>query len=440
MGITRKVFALDPNKESDWEIEACEYAPTDRDDLVASFDRMESSAHAASRAAAAQWAAVADAVEHARTVHEVYLDSTAQDPRGTTSERELLERAIIKDVAMWLDLSVTAASAMATRAVTLRERLPRMWSEFSRQGVITAGSAAVLADVVKGMPSHLDADFENIMLAQGRGLPPAKLRRLAVATRERFEKLTRQERFDVAAEGRKVAFEPLADGMAWLGLYGRADVLLRAKARIDANAERLAAVDGEARTLDQLRADVAGDILCATGAPHEVVPTVFVTVPVLRLAGIRREDAEAAGVDPAIATDGAASLDGYGLIDDDTARRLFAKAPSFARIATDPFHGIRLQLDRSSRRPSQAQRNWLRLRYGTCAEGGCNRPAGRCDIDHTTDWQFDGPTNDANLAPICESGHTIKHKTQFRYERDPDFGLRITSPTGRERSTDPPPF
>ena len=330
MGITREVFALDPNQASDWEIDACEYAPTDRDDLVASFDRMESSARAASRAAAAQWAAVADSVEHARTVPEVYLDSTAQDPRGTTSERELLERAIIKDVAMWLDLSVTAASVMATRAVTLRERLPRAWSEFSRQGVITAGSAAVLADVVKGMPSHLDADFENAMLAQGRGLPPAKLRRLAVATRERLEKLTRQERFDVAAEGRKVAFEPLADGMAWLGLYGRADVLLRAKARIDANAERLAAVDGEARTLDQLRADVAGDILCATGAPHEVVPTVFVTVPVLRLA----ESAEKTPRQPVSTQRSPPTApplsDGYGLIDDDTARRLFAKAPSFA--------------------------------------------------------------------------------------------------------------
>ena len=80
------------------------------------------------------------------------------------------------------------------------------------------------------------------MLAAGAGLPPAKLRKLAVATRERLEECPRQERSDVAAHGRRTVLDALPDGMAWLGIYAKAEVVVMAKARIDANAERLGRV------------------------------------------------------------------------------------------------------------------------------------------------------------------------------------------------------
>ena len=90
--------------------------------------------------------------------------------------------------------------------------------------------------------------------------------------------------------------------------------------------------DVDRRTPDQVRADVARDLLLHGVPPigeafhvaaATIRPTVHVTVPVLTLLGLDEAPAE---------------LDGYGPIDPDTARALAAQAPSFGPPPHRPDH------------------------------------------------------------------------------------------------------
>ncbi|MGO4231066.1 DUF222 domain-containing protein, partial [Arthrobacter sp. YAF34] len=139
----------------------------------------------------------------------------------------------------------------------------------------------------------------------------------------------------------------------------------------------------EARTLPQLRADIAATWLltnnAGTGAGGATaagagggVPSpraqVLVTVPVMSLLGAAEE--------PAV-------LDGYGPIPPSMARRLVADgAESFYRVLTDPRDGAPLEIGRTRYRLTTALRQWLRLRDGRCPFPGCNNPSLDNDADH----------------------------------------------------------
>ena len=155
-------------------------------------------------------------------------------------------------------------------------------------------------------------------------------------------------------------------------------------------------------------------------------PTVVVTVPALTLLG--------AGTEPA-------TLDGYGPIDLDTARRLAGEARSWVRVLTHPLTGAPLALDRSTYRVPTALRRWLGVTSPTCVFPGCARPARDCDLDHLTAWSDGGATDDDNLAPECRHHHRLRHESRWAPSRAPDTGeMRWTSPLGAEIAEDPPPF
>ncbi len=220
--------------------------------------------------------------------------------------------------------------------------------------------------------------------------------------------------------------------MAWLSAYLPATIALRAMHHLDHAAESLAAHPNETRTLAQLRADVAGDLLAGVlgasahggGAPAVGV-RVAVTVPVMTLLGH--------GDEPGI-------LEGYGPIDADTARRLAGHAPSFTRILTHPVTGTILDVDRTTYRVPADLKKWLEIRDGGCTFPGCGRSARNCDLDHTTAWEHGGTTSAGNLAHLCRHHHRLKHKTGWTVERDTHNVLVFTSPTGATRGADPPPF
>jgi hypothetical protein len=135
-----------------------------------------------------------------------------------------------------------------------------------------------------------------------------------------------------------------------------------------------------------------------------------------------------------------ATLDGYGPIDADTARRLAAHAPSFHRILTHPVMGTVLDVDRTVYRPPADLTRWLRLRDGTCRFSGCGRAAKNCDIDHTRDWGKGGRTAADNLAHLSRRHHTLKHHSRWTVEPGAGGILTWTSPTGHVSTSDPPPF
>lgn len=160
-------------------------------------------------------------------------------------------------------------------------------------------------------------------------------------------------------------------------------------------------------------------------APSPVQATVILTVPALTLLGAGREPA---------------TLEGYGPIDLDTARRLAGGATSWVRLLTDPVTAVPLALDRKTYRVPVALRRWLGITSPTCAFPGCARSATDCDIDHRRAWVDGGTTDADNLDPECRHHHRIRHDTRWSPSASVSGDTSWTSPLGARYDVDPPPF
>jgi hypothetical protein len=385
--------------------------------------RAEVALRSASMAFAEQLAAIDVTLREARAFPEVFVG-----PIANTFDSDAVafaERAAVADLAVRLGLAEQTVRAQAYEAEVLLHRAPRLWARF-RDGDISTPNAAVVAELAASLPAQSWESFENEILEQAAKLAPARFRARARAARERVQPQQIVERHARRAEERRVWLEPDLDGMCWLTAYLPATAARRAMAHLDRAAASLATRPDETRTLAQLRADVAGDLLAGVlGASNPAVGVaVAVTVPVLTLLG--------RGDEPGI-------LDGYGPIDAQTARRLAAHAPSFMRILTHPVTGTVLDIDRTSYRPPADLKRWVQVRGKICEFPGCGRLADDCDLDHTLAWADGGKTSAANLALLCRDHHRLKHNSKWSVERTGQ-GLQWTSPTGAVRTADPPPF
>lgn len=385
--------------------------------------RAEFSASQLARAAAAQMAAVANVLHHARRHPEIYVP-VVDEP--TRRQLDIAMDAAIADIAMRLAIAEGTVVTLARQAELLRTRTPQVWATF-REGEISAANARCVAVTLEALPENRDTDAAlDAQAGEWALLPPARFKGRMHVLRERLHPISLTERHAEAAKGRRAWRDNDRDGMAWLGVQMTAPDAEASWQRIDGMARHLAECPDETRTLDQLRADVVADMLTGRGDPASAPNvTVGVLVPMMTLLGLSDEPA---------------TLDGYGPIDAETARTLTAHAPSFTRILTHPVSSTILDVDRTTYRPPADLKRWLALRDGTCRFYGCGRSARNCDIDHTKRWTDGGTTSAGNLAHLSKRHHTLKDESLWKVEQQPGGVLRWTSPTGAIRTTDPPPF
>ncbi len=149
---------------------------------------------------------------------------------------------------------------------------------------------------------------------------------------------------------------------------------------------------------------------------------VILTVPVLSLLGHSDEPAE---------------LEGVGPIDIETAKMLAANAPSFVRVLTHPETGAVLSVGRDRYRIPADLRRAVQIRDVTCRFPGCNRRAGRCDVDHSRAWADGGATEACNLACLCRKHHRLKHEMDWQVGQEPGGVLVWRSALGRTYRTEP---
>jgi hypothetical protein len=398
------------------------------DDLL---KRAELFTHAAAAAAASQVAAIHFAILAAKRSPDTYVLEDA--PLSRRERVQFAERAAVFDLSMRLAMSENTIRNHYHLADTLIRRLPVVWRYF-KDGLIPLINARTAAQTAYGLPDtpELNHALDAALAEPACTLTPTKFNTKARVTRERLHPADAAARHEAARTDRRVYTEPVDDGMSWLHLYGDAATIERARARLRGTAVNLRAQKNETRTLAQLEADIAGDLLTGAGTPYEVKTRVGITIPVTVLTD-NPDLLKTVRTDPAV-------LDGYGPIDPATAKALAATAPSFRRIFTDPVDGVALTLGRTRYRPTAAQRELLTLKYRTCAAPGCNRPADECDIDHTIDWQYGGPTDENNLGPLSKGHHRISHVTKITVARNNNGGLTWTTPTGFSKDNDPPPF
>ena len=415
-------------------------------DAVAQFDRM-----------IAQLTGMrAEAIDQARQWSEVAEDGV--DP-------EFARRSLVAEIACALRMPERTADAMIEDSRALATDFPATL-EALRAGGIGYRHAQVILDHGRRLEPETRDALERAALPIAATTTPSALDRRVRALRDRLDPSAMTERHRRAAADRSVDCAGARDGIAWLTAYLPVAQAVAIYSRITETARALQ-TDGETRTLTQLRADVLsaalldgdaesqdaksqgaenrgfenqdvenqdadnqGDSDDAARRPgstaelfRRIRPRVMVTVPVLTLLG--------AGDEPAV-------IEGYGPIDEDTARLLTAEAPSMTRLLTHPESRAVLSVGRTKYRVPADLRSWLRVRDGTCRFPHCGRSASNCDLDHTTDWQHGGRTDWRNLAQLCPKHHRLKHHGGWKVTQHDDTGaLTWLSPAGRRYRTSP---
>ena len=320
-------------------------------------------------------------------------------------------------------------------------------------GTISPAHAKVLAAGTHDLPDHVAADAEPVLVEAARRLDPPRLRRAVAHLRLVADPDAAQDRIQRQHQQRGLWLSPTIDGM--VALDGLLDP--------EAGQTVLAALEPLARPTNaddersggQRRADALTELarrtLEAGQLPQTggVRPQLTVTVDLDSLLGPGGLGGEAGGAGPLdpeacrrLACDGAVTrvlvtrhptTDHHSGAEDRLVARLRWRRrrlpPALGGAPTQP-----LEVGRTSRVVSAAQRAALVVRDGGCAFPGCDRPPAWCEAHHLRHWLHGGPTDLENLALVCRAHHRAVHEGGWRLARHPDGRLTASPPYRKHRA------
>ncbi|WP_165401315.1 HNH endonuclease signature motif containing protein [Herbihabitans rhizosphaerae] len=336
---------------------------------------------------------------------------------------------VSEEIGQALKWSPGHASHQMVMAEALVTRLPQTLAALAR-GEIDWAKARAMYEVTRPLSDEHAARVEAAVLAD----PPDYYTPFQRKVRYWVNKVDpdgAEQRRLVRRKDRCVTFKQDEDGEAFLGIRGPVEQLYPAYVRIDQHARRLKQ-QGDTRSLDNLRFDVAVEHFCGENPSH-IKTIVWVTVPHTTLMGVDDKPGELFGVDTLPAQ---------------VVRELAADQKStWRRILYDPPSGMITDVGRK-RYPPAAMAENVRLRFRRCTHPGCDRPATRCHIDHTLRHADHGRTCLCNLNPRCERHNLCKEQPGWQVEQ-PEPDVVITrSPLGHKTTVraqpiadpDPPPY
>jgi hypothetical protein len=314
------------------------------------------------------------------------------------------------------------AAAMVSRARKLAQ-LPVTAGAW-RDGVLSSGQVGAIA-------AHLDPDTLDLFADHETELVPTlvglSVRNVATAMAAWRECATAHH--DPKPEPPQALHLSSTLGGRWrldANLGPETGELLATAIRLAHNPD----VDGEpARSVAMRRADALADI-CRHFLDHQQTRRAGRHRPHLNLIlDLDRYQALPAA--------GAASVDGTRL-DRTSTDRLLCDA-AIHRVLT---HGRSAILDygTATRTIPAPLYNALIVRDRHCRFPGCDRPVAWCEGHHIHPWQAGGPTQLANLVLLCSRHHHLLHRPRWHTKLLPDTTLEITDPTGRVRTSHPPPL
>lgn len=112
----------------------------------------------------------------------------------------------------------------------------------------------------------------------------------------------------------------------------------------------------------------------------------------------------------------------------DVIRRLACEADIMPVVLNG--RGEALAVGRSQRLATPAQRVALRAMHRTCMGPTCDVPFEACQIHHVIPWDENGPTDLANLGPLCSEHHHLVHEGGWSLTLMPDRIATWTRPDG----------
>jgi Domain of unknown function (DUF222)/HNH endonuclease len=133
---------------------------------------------------------------------------------------------------------------------------------------------------------------------------------------------------------------------------------------------------------------------------------------------------------------GGAELDVMGPLSREVARRLACDAKVL--VSADGSDGRSLNLGRTRRDPSDAQRLEIRRRDKGCRFPGCTHTE-FTDVHHVRHWVDGGPTDIENLVELCDQHHRCVHEMGWKISGNANEELTFQSPTGRRSASTPSP-
>jgi Domain of unknown function (DUF222)/HNH endonuclease len=134
--------------------------------------------------------------------------------------------------------------------------------------------------------------------------------------------------------------------------------------------------------------------------------------------------------------EGGAELDVMGPVSRGVARRLACDAKVL--VSADGADGRSLNLGRTRRDPSDAQRVEIRRRDKECRFPGCSHTE-FTDVHHVRHWVDGGPTDIENLVELCDQHHRCVHEMGWKISGNANGELAFQSPTGRRSASSPSP-
>jgi len=317
-------------------------------------------------------------------------------------------------------------------ALYLSAWLPQVW-QWCLAGQLDTYLATTIADQAR---HHLTHDLERRELAErltaylerrlrdheGLDFPVVDCTAKQVRNKltyeiNRIQSRDAEERFRRRYADRGVRAMDVDDGMATLTIGSSIDQVQRADHRLTLAAKELRA-GGDDRTIEQLKADLAMDLLIggADGVPMPSYarPIINVTVPIQTVMGL---------------SDDPATLSGGTVIPASLARRIASEPGStWHRMLTDDA-GTMVALSTKTYPPTAPIWRQVVAEQGTCYRPNCDRPSTLCELDHRTAWPT-GPTDPTNLQPACKADHKAKHSPGFTLDQADDGSVVLTTAAG----------
>jgi Domain of unknown function (DUF222) len=349
--------------------------------------------------------------------------ATAESFRDKGDSIDFPLRAAHAEIGAALRLSDQVAATRLDTARELSGRLAAVNTALAA-GDISFWHAAAITDSTRLLDDAKAVWVAARVLGRAAGQTVGQLRRCLRRAVLSVDPASARRSADRAHADRKLSWWALPDGMAELRLIASATDVMNVYAAADALAHRHAQeqpVRSDSwQPIDARRADALVEL--ATGllrgnARSKPPAVINVTMDLPTVLGLQDNPAELAG---------------YGPLPAHLARALAADG-KWRRFIHEPLSGALLDLGRTTYTPSEGLDRYIRARDPTCGFPTCNRAAAGCDLDHTKRYgpPENGPTDRANLGPLCRHHHLLKHRAGWTLTRDPNTAAAIwTSSTG----------
>ena len=310
------------------------------------------------------------------------------------------------------------------------------------KGELSTAHARVIAAALKRLPNHLSTEqiaaVEAALVAKAKRMDPKQLH---AAGRRALEVIERDRtRVDAAEDTQLRDEEEHARSRTRCTLHDNGDGTMRITATVPVLAGAILK-----KILDQMSSPRRGRLgatqaqIGATGNPSaegfewdrrrgEALVSLIEHLPTDHLHG-KVAASVLVKLDHDTLLDGlkAAGLDTGDLISAAEARRLACNAALIPAVLGRA--SVLLDLGRSARFFTEAQRTAAALSHETCAADGCQTPYAWCEAHHRVQYAGGGRTDLRDLVPLCGYHHQRIHDPAFDHRYRPGGGIAFNRRT-----------